>query len=131
MRATVAGCEAGQRAQVALNVAPGGVIEQGRANGEGAFAGTLRVPANAEPGQAAVVGQCQTEAMGTDGRDEAMLTIVAARPGQGPDQAGGATELPLTGPRDVLPEATVGVTLTVLGALLVVAGRRRAVASDA
>lgn len=116
VQATVRGCDAEQRAQVALALGPGGVIAQGNADGQGTFAVTLAVPANAELGDVLVVGQCQTEVMGTDGSAETTLTVV---PG------GGMTELPFTGPREVLPEATLGAALTALGAALAFAGRRR------
>lgn len=129
VQATVTGCDPGQRAQVALALGPGGVIEQGNADGQGVFVAALPVPANADPGEVPVVGQCQDQTSGTDGTDETTLTVVARTPsgdqGADPGGSGGMTELPRTGPTDVLPQAALGAALTAVGAALAFAGRRR------
>lgn len=88
----------------------------------------LSVPESTAPGEVAVVGQCQTAASGTDGIAETTLTVVAAGEAAPAPTAGGGggsnmDTLPLTGPRDVVPEDVVGLTLLALGMVMTVAAR--------
>jgi hypothetical protein len=130
VRGTLTGCDAGQQAQISLAIGPGGVINQGTTDADGRFVAVLPVPGNAEPGEVNVVALCQVG--GTEGRAGTTLTIVSAT-GQGGTSTTpeGRNELPLTGPTDVLPEATAGAALIALGAALAFAGRRRVPARHA
>jgi hypothetical protein len=126
--ATLTGCDPAQRAQLALAIGPGGVVEQGNADADGRLRAALPVPENAGPGAARLIGQCQSEAGGTDSTAETTLAVAPSTPGRRGVAGQGElpiTELPFTGPMDVVPEATVGFGLVALGTALGFAGRRR------
>jgi len=92
------------------------------------FSQTVTIPITATNGPATFTG---TSPVGGSATTDFIVVAPTAGPGPSGDSGTGgggtatADELPVTGARDVLPEAAAGVGLALLGALLALSSRRR------